>query len=183
MTTISKVLPTSATTTLKSSLSTDPALPISNVSESLEKTSSSSSSSVSVSVPSIPHFTIPTSLTLHAKLPKPASLPSVKEMSAHDLVRELTAVHCMRDAETAAAIESLENCSGSSIISFLQSPASDTSSSISFNKQDSLVQGNMEIKYKEDDDVDDDDDGLMKKTLNRFQIVAETSFSSSLMIV
>ena len=184
MTTISKVLPiqsTSATTTLKSSLSTDPALSISNVSESLEKTSSSSSSSSSVSVPSIPHFTIPTSLTLHAKLPKPASLPSVSEMSAHDLVRELTAVHCMRDAETAAAIESLENGSGSSIISFLQSPASNTSSSISFNKQDSLVQGNMEIKYKEDDDVVvDDDDGLMKKTLNRFQIVAETSFSSSL---
>ena len=47
-------------------------------------------------------------LSLEVRLPAPAPLPPVEHMSTHDCLRELMAVACQRDAETAAAITVFE---------------------------------------------------------------------------
>lgn len=121
---------------------------------------------------------IPTALTLHALLPKPAKLPAVAEMSAHDLVRELTSVHCMREAETAAAIEYLETSSSVASSSFL-SP-SGFSSSLNGESGD-IVQGTLEIRFRgEETSMPFELDGSPSgKFVNSLRLVAETCVSST----
>jgi hypothetical protein len=150
----------------------DPLPSISSCSEPLK----SLKSTPMYNVPST-SIMIPTALTLHAILPKPAKLPLVSEMSAHDLVRELTSVHCMRDAETAAAIEYLESNSTSSYSPFTNNKG--TAASTSEGSSDS-VQGKLEIRYKDDGAsmLSDIDEFSSNGLVNSFQIVAESRVTS-----
>lgn len=55
---------------------------------------------------------VPSCLTLTVSLPEPSALPLVEDMTIQDCVRELSSVYCMRDAETAAALEAIDGPTG-----------------------------------------------------------------------
>lgn len=108
--------------------------------ESLESLASENSATIALSTidPLVDISGIPDMLVVEVKFPDVPALPPVSSMSHVDCVREIAAVYCMREAETAAALIASEGSSSDSPSSSFFSPGAG-------KNVDASIKGTVEV--------------------------------------